>query len=84
MNGRMMKKVNWIDVVLIAKQKGPIYVSHFKFISLCNFCYKVISKIMVNRIQPFLGSLSLKIRVPLLEKGKFMTILLRSKKFSTI
>ena len=55
MNGRMMKKVNWIDVILISKQKGSEFVSHFKPISLCNFYYKLISKILVYRIQPFLG-----------------------------
>ena len=57
LTGRMVPEANWMDVVLIPKEKGPEYVSHFKPISLCNYFYKVISKVMVNKVQPFLSNL---------------------------
>ena len=50
-NGRMLKELNATKIVLIPKLKGPEKVTQFRPISLCNFVYKVISKIMVNRIQ---------------------------------
>ncbi|OMO70992.1 reverse transcriptase [Corchorus capsularis] len=56
-SGRMLRELNRTDIVLIPKIKGPTSVSHFRPINLCNFIYKVISKVMVNRMQPFLGEL---------------------------
>ena len=46
-----MKELNATEIVLIPKVKGPENVTQFRPISLCNFVYKVISKIMVNRMQ---------------------------------
>ena len=43
--------------MLILKLFGPKVVSHFRPINLCNFLYKIISKVMVNRLKPYLGKL---------------------------
>ena len=49
----MLKELNKAKIVLIPKVKEPKTVTQYKPISLCNFMYKVISKVMVNRIKPF-------------------------------
>ena len=54
-NGRMLRKLNASEIVLIPKVKGPEMVGQFRPISLCNFAYKVISKIMVNRLEALDG-----------------------------
>ena len=36
------------------KVKEPEIVTQYRLISLCNFMYKVISKVMVNRLKPLL------------------------------
>ena len=55
-NGRLLKELNMTDIVLIPKTKTP-GVTEFRPISLCNFAYKVISNVMVNRLKPWLGEL---------------------------
>ena len=55
--GRMCRELNYTDVVLILKQSGSELVTHFKPISLCNFIYKMISRVMVNRLSPFFGGM---------------------------
>ena len=49
-NGRMLRELNAIEIVLIPKVKGFEVVSQFRPITLCNFTYKVISKMMVNKL----------------------------------
>ena len=53
----MSRELNCTDVVLIPKQNGPGLVSHFRPISFFNFMYKIISRIMVNRLSSFLREL---------------------------
>ena len=53
----MLKELNKAEIVLIPKVKEPETVTQYIPISLCNFMYKVISKVMVNRIKPFLGKI---------------------------
>ena len=44
-------------IALIPKQLGPETVSHYRPINLCNTVYKVIFKIIVQRLRPLLPSL---------------------------
>ena len=55
-NGRLLRELNMIDIVLIPKTKAPEEVAQFRPISLYNFAYKVISMVMVNRLKPWLGN----------------------------
>lgn len=52
--GMMPESLKSIDLVLIPKVIGPEDLSHYRPISLCNFAYKIVSKIFVNQLKPFL------------------------------
>jgi len=43
--------------MLIPKVDKPEYVSQFCPISLCNVVYKIITKVIVNRIKPMLDGI---------------------------
>jgi hypothetical protein len=47
----LAKVQNHTFITLIPKQSGPHSVNHFKPISLCNISYKIISKILSNRLK---------------------------------
>lgn len=53
-NGRLLKDLNTTIVALIPKTVEASCISDFRLISCCNFVYKVISKIIANRIKPIL------------------------------
>ncbi|GLT49980.1 hypothetical protein SLA2020_234990 [Shorea laevis] len=55
--GIMTKGVNRTHIVLILKTKNPNAMKDFWPISLCNVIYKVISKILTNRLKPLLPSI---------------------------
>uniref|UniRef100_A0A803PL06 Reverse transcriptase domain-containing protein n=1 Tax=Cannabis sativa TaxID=3483 RepID=A0A803PL06_CANSA len=55
--GRRHKGVNATNIVLFPKVQNPKRPNHFRPISLCNVVYKVISKIIANRIKPLLPKL---------------------------
>jgi hypothetical protein len=55
--GFMLKDFNHTNIALIPKVDNPSKVNHFKPISLTNFSYKIISKILSNRFKPLLQKL---------------------------
>lgn len=50
-----ISEVNSIDLCLIPKVESPQTVHQFRPISLCNSIYKVLSKIMLNRLRHYMG-----------------------------
>ena len=56
-SGFMFKSLNHTFITLIPKIPTPEKVSQFRPIALCNVTYKIISKILVNRLKPFMDSL---------------------------
>ena len=56
-SGSFLKSLNQTFLTLIPKVIIPEDVSHFRPISLCNVTYKIISKILVSRLKPFIYKL---------------------------
>lgn len=57
--GYLLKKLNEPFITLIPKVQNPDVLSQFRPISLCNAVYKIISKVIVNRLQPIMQDISL-------------------------
>uniref|UniRef100_A0A803NXT3 Reverse transcriptase domain-containing protein n=1 Tax=Cannabis sativa TaxID=3483 RepID=A0A803NXT3_CANSA len=55
--GEFVKEINQTFIVLIPKKIGAKCFDEFRPISLCNFTYKIISKILANRLRPLLQEL---------------------------
>ena len=55
--GYLLRQLNHTFIRLILKFQGAAKVKHFRPISLCNVCYKIITKIMANRLAPLLGKM---------------------------
>ena len=56
-SGKMLKEINHTFITLIPKVENPSSANHFRPISLCSSIYKVIAKIMANRLKICLGKL---------------------------
>ncbi|GJX63888.1 reverse transcriptase [Tanacetum coccineum] len=53
-HGIMPQSLNKTLVVLLPKVPSPETIGQFRPVSLCNFVYRVISKVMANRLKPFM------------------------------
>ena len=52
--GHMLPELNHAYIVLIPKIKNPIKMSDFRPISLCNVIYKIIAKVLANKLKQIL------------------------------
>jgi hypothetical protein len=53
-SGKILRAINHTYVTLIPKVKNPEVVTEFRPISLCNVIYKIISKVLANRLKTIL------------------------------
>ena len=53
----LLRNLNQTFISLIPKKPGACNFNQFRSIGLCNVCYKVISKILVNRMRPLLNKI---------------------------
>uniref|UniRef100_A0A2N9IGZ4 Reverse transcriptase domain-containing protein n=1 Tax=Fagus sylvatica TaxID=28930 RepID=A0A2N9IGZ4_FAGSY len=56
-SGKLLKQMNFSFIVLIPKIQNPSAINHFRPISLCNTTYKIISKLLVDRLRGVLPDL---------------------------
>jgi hypothetical protein len=54
LNHILLQEQNHTHIALIPKQSGAYIVHHFRPISLCNIVYKIITKILANRLKVML------------------------------
>lgn len=55
-SGFLLKEFNRTFISLIPKSHNPESIRDFRPIGLCNTVYKIIAKILVNRLLPFINS----------------------------
>ena len=53
-NASLPKHLNHTFITLIPRKKNPKYASEFRPVSVCNFLYKIFSKVLANRLKRIL------------------------------
>ncbi|XP_075654704.1 uncharacterized protein LOC142624852 [Castanea sativa] len=56
-SGSMLSSINLTHITLIPKKKNAESMSHFRPISLCNVIFKIVSKVLANRLKKILGTI---------------------------
>uniref|UniRef100_A0A2N9I4W7 Reverse transcriptase domain-containing protein n=1 Tax=Fagus sylvatica TaxID=28930 RepID=A0A2N9I4W7_FAGSY len=54
---KLLKSVNYMHIALIPKVANPESMGQFRPISLCNVLYKLVSKVLVNRLKQVLSKI---------------------------
>jgi hypothetical protein len=57
LQGKISRALNSTFLTLIPKASHPTTFGDYRSIVLCNLCYKLISKIIANRVKPILSRL---------------------------
>lgn len=68
----VLKALNTSFIALIPKQENAITPDRFRPIALCNVVYKIISKVIANKLKPLLPTLVSKEQIGYVEVGKFL------------
>ena len=61
---RVPKYLNKTHIALIPKIQGPETLGNYRPINLCNSVYKVMTKIIIARLRPFMGNLISPLQTP--------------------
>lgn len=56
-SGSMLPKINYTHIIFIPKIKSPKRISDYRHINLCNVIYKIISRVLANRLKLILPRL---------------------------
>lgn len=70
--GELLNEINHAMVRLIPKTKVPQNMTELRPISLCNLLVRILSKVMVNRLKPCLGSMISEVQSAFVE-GRLLT-----------